>query len=267
MTKPRIFSREDRLRVRLRRSADPKIKASAARSVKRPAVSGVATRGHTVRGSMLRPTPRWHQRVTVKVKYRERYGAGPKADRSYAKALAQQVAYNTRTDIQAKAEGVEPVPAFDRQRERIDAFAAVHGWGEDRRYWKMIISPERGNDMKDFLGYVREVMASIERDVLTEAEIKAGGRLEWVGAIHDDTAHRHAHVIMRGRIGDRDLTLNKAYLSHGIRARASEIATQHLGYRMGHDTPSRTVEQETKQRDREVEREVEIDRDDDWGIG
>lgn len=233
MARPQILGREDRFRLRIRRSGDPKPKVT-----KQPKVGAVSTRGHTVRGSMLRPTPRWHQRVTVKVKYRERYGAGPKADRAYAKALAQQVAYNTRTDTKARAEGVHPVPAFDATRERINAHESVKEWGEDRRYWKMIISPERGNDMKDFLGYTREVMSAVERDVLTEDELKKGQRLEWVGAIHNDTDHRHAHIILRGRLGNRDLTLSKAYLSHGIRARASEIATRHLGYRMGHDGPA-----------------------------
>src|SRR3954452_20630776 len=119
-------------------------------------MSSITTRGQTVRGSMLKPVPRWHQRVTVKIKYRERYGVGEKADKSYARALSRQVAYNTRTDAKAKAEGVEPVPAFNAKHERIDANFAVREWAEDRRYWKLIISPERGNDMKDFLGYVRE---------------------------------------------------------------------------------------------------------------
>jgi hypothetical protein len=264
MTKPRIFSKEDRLRVRLRRSADPKPKATKVRGLKRPTVSSVTTRGHTIRGSLLRQSPRWHQRVTVKIKYRERYGVGPKADKSYAKALAQQVSYNTRTDTRARAEGVDPVPAFDRQRERVDAFAAVHEWGADRRYWKMIISPEHGYDMKDFVGYVREVMAAVERDVLTENEIKRGQRLEWVGAIHDDTDHKHAHVILRGRVGDRDLTLNKAYLSHGIRARASAIATQHLGYRMGHERSAPTDDPENVQPTHQKEQQ-ERDRSG-WGL-
>ena len=232
MPRPRIIGREDRFRLRLMKSADPKPKAAKLKA------SSISTRGHTVRGEMLKPSPRWHQRVTVKVKYRERYGSGPKADQSYAAALKRQVAYNTRTDSKARAEGSEPIPAFNAKHERIDGNFAVREWAEDRRYWKMIISPERGNDMKDFLGFVRETMAAVERDVLTEDELKKGEHLEWVGAIHNDTDHRHAHVILRGRIGDRDLTLNKAYLSHGIRARAAEVATQHLGYRMGHEGPA-----------------------------
>jgi hypothetical protein len=262
MPRPRIIGREDRFRLRLMKSTDPKPKAA------RVAVSSISTRGQTIRGSMLKPTPRWHQRVTVKIKYRERYGAGPKADKSYAAALKRQVAYNTRTDSKAKAEGVEPVPAFNAKHERIDAQFAVREWGEDRRYWKLIISPERGNDMKDFLGFVRETMAAVERDVLTEDERKKGQTLEWVGAIHNDTDHRHAHVILRGRIEDRDLTLNKAYLSHGIRARAAEVATRHLGYRMAKDGPAIPdgdvdggAEKKQQHRERQTERAA------DWGIG
>jgi hypothetical protein len=259
LSRPRIFSRDDLLKVRLRRSADPKPKAAKVR------VSGVVTRGHTVRGTLLRPTPRWHQRVTVKIKYRERYGVGPKADKSFSTALRRQVQYNTRTDAKARAEGADAVDAFDAKRNRIDPHFAVKGWGGDRRYWKLIISPERGNDMKDFPGYIREVMTAIERDVLTEAELKRGLRLEWTGAVHDDTAHKHAHVILRGRIEDRDLTLNKAYLSHGIRARASEIATKHLGYRTGHDTPSRVSDPDTDTVDTAQQQRRETGRG--WGIG
>ena len=65
MAKPRIFSREDRLRVRLRRSADPPPKGAR---IRMPRVSAILTRGSTTRGTLLRPTPRWHQRVTVKIK-------------------------------------------------------------------------------------------------------------------------------------------------------------------------------------------------------
>jgi hypothetical protein len=259
MPRPRIIGREDRFRLRLMKSADPKPKAAKAK------VSSITTRGHTIRGSMLKPSPRWHQRVTVKIKYRERYGVGPAADKSYAAALKRQVAYNTRTDSKAKAEGGEPVPAFNAKHERIDAQFAVQEWSEDRRYWKLIISPEQGNDMKHFLGYVREVMGAVERDVLTEDELKKGERLEWVGAIHNDTDHRHAHVILRGRIGDRDLTLNKAYLSHGIRARASEIATKHLGYRMSNDGPSvPDIDTDSTATRRQQERDTGRST---WGIG
>ena len=262
MARPRIIGREDRFRLRLLKTADPKPKGARAAKLR---ASSISTRGHTVRGEMLKPTPRWHQRVTVKIKYRERYGVGEKADKSYAAALKRQVAYNTRTDAKAKADGVDPVPAFSAKHERIDGHFAAREWSEDRRYWKLIISPERGNDMKNFLGFVRETMAAVERDVLTDDEVKKGERLEWVGAIHDDTDHRHAHVILRGRIGDRDLTLNKAYLSHGIRARASEIATQHLGYRMSNDGPAvPDVDTESVAKQRQHERDAGRSA---WGIG
>jgi hypothetical protein len=262
MARPRILGREDRFRLRLVRSSDVKPKGAKAAKLR---ASSISTRGQTVRGSMLKPTPRWHQRVTVKIKYRERFGVGPKADKSYSAALTRQVKYNTRTDAKAKAEGVDPVPAFDAKHERIDGHFAVREWAEDRRYWKMIISPENGNDMKDFLGFVRETMAAVERDVLTDDEIKKGERLEWVGAIHNDTDHRHAHVILRGRIGDRDLTLNKAYLSHGVRARASEIATQHLGYRTAMDGPAvPDVDTESVAKQQQQERDTGRSA---WGIG
>lgn len=232
MAAPRILDRNDRFRLRLARSSDPTPKSAKAK------IPAVSTRGATVRGAMLKSAPRWHQRVTVKITYRDRFGNSSRAGEAFARSLDRQALYITRDDAGARADGVEPVPAFDAKNDSVDGRATVEQWQADRRYWKVIVSPENGNGIKDFRGYTREVMAAIEKDLLTAEELKKGGRLEWVASIHDDTDHRHSHVMLRGRIEDRDLMLNKAYLSHGIRARAAEVATRHLGYRMASDGPA-----------------------------
>jgi type IV secretory pathway VirD2 relaxase len=74
-------------------------------------------------------------------------------------------------------------------------------------------------------------METVARDLLTEDELKRGVRLEWVGVEHWDTDHPHMHVMMRARVEDRNLRLSSGYVSHGLRTRAREVATQHLGYR------------------------------------
>lgn len=57
-----------------------------------------------------------------------------------------------------------------------------------------------------------------------------GTRLDWVAAVHDDTAHPHAHIIIRGRRDDgRDLVMPRAYISHGVRDRAEALVTLELG--------------------------------------
>jgi type IV secretory pathway VirD2 relaxase len=54
--------------------------------------------------------------------------------------------------------------------------------------------------------------------------------LDWLGAVHQDTAHLHAHVLLRGR--DRhgkDLYLDKTYLTRGIGDQARTLARYVLG--------------------------------------
>jgi len=94
----------------------------------------------------------------------------------------------------------------------------------DRHHFRMIISPERGEDIEDFQGYIRKVMKRVERDLKV--------KLNWVGAVHYDTDDTHAHVIIQGRDGQgNDLVIGRDYIAFGIRARAQEIATELLGER------------------------------------
>jgi len=74
----------------------------------------------------------------------------------------------------------------------------------------------------NFERYVTLFMRQVERDLQRP--------LDWVAAVHHDTRHPHAHVVLRGR--DRDgqaLYVTKDYLSHGLRYQASYIATALLG--------------------------------------
>lgn len=80
--------------------------------------------------------------------------------------------------------------------------------------------------------YIETLMARVEKDL--------GRPLEWVGAVHHDTAHPHAHVVLRG--ADREgqpLYIKNDYLTHGLRYRASQIATWLLGPER---SPQRTIE-------------------------
>jgi len=65
---------------------------------------------------------------------------------------------------------------------------------------------------------------------MAEAERDLGTRLEWVAANHYDTDHPHAHVVLRGKtMWGEDLVIPRAYMSHGLRRRASEVLTRELG--------------------------------------
>jgi hypothetical protein len=79
--------------------------------------------------------------------------------------------------------------------------------------------------------------------------------LDWVAVDHWDTDNPHTHVVLRGRASDgQDLVIAPDYMAHGMRIRASEVATEWLGPR---------TELEIKQgmlREVEQERLTSIDR-------
>jgi type IV secretory pathway VirD2 relaxase len=97
----------------------------------------------------------------------------------------------------------------------------------DRHHFRFIVSPEAGGEL-DLKRYTRELVSSMEQDLDT--------RLEWVAGEHRDTDNPHVHLLIRGRDArGGDLVINREYISYGLRARASDIATRHLGPRLALD--------------------------------
>ncbi len=162
-------------------------------------------------------------------------------------ALAAHVRYLGRDS--ASLDG-QPGRFYDATQEAVDARAAVRDWEPDRHHFRLIVSPERA-DLLDrhpdgLAGYVREWMGRVERDL--------GTKLEWVAVNHHNTDDLHAHVLIRGRRDDgKDLVIPRAYLSHGLREAAQEIATRRLG--------PRTAEQvrETMQKELSADRYTALD--------
>jgi type IV secretory pathway VirD2 relaxase len=147
----------------------------------------------------------------------------------------------------ASADG-QPGVFYDASRDDVDAKKAVVSWTADRHHFRIIISPERGGDIPDMTAYVREVMRRVEKDLALAGVIEPGAKLQWIGINHHNTDNPHAHVVLRGRQEEgRDLVIPRAYLAHGMRGRASEVATELLG--------ERTVEQAQEARLKEVEAE------------
>jgi Protein of unknown function (DUF3363) len=63
-------------------------------------------------------------------------------------------------------------------------------------------------------------------------ELDLGTQLEWVAALHYNTGHPHVHIALRGIDQQgKALRLDRAYIQHGVRHRAEDLATQQLGYR------------------------------------
>ncbi len=156
------------------------------------------------------------QRVIVKAMVSRHVGKGA----ARAAALAAHVVYLGRQG--AGVEG-ERADFFDRETDAIDARAAVRDWSRDRHHFRLIISPENGERIRDLRDYVRDVMGRVGAD-LGQPDLK------WIATCHYDTDQPHAHVLIRGRRSDgRDLVIPRGYIGYGLRARAQEAAQVRLG--------------------------------------
>ena len=154
------------------------------------------------------------RRVIVKVHIAR---AGPTGSASFAK----HVAYIRREG--AGREG-ERGKLYDRSVDEADAKAFNERGNEDSRQFRLIVSPEDADQMKDLTRFTREFMSQVEKDI--------GRRLDWVAANHHDTAQPHVHVVIRGgNSRNGELLIDRKYITRGFRARAQELVTLELGQR------------------------------------
>jgi len=98
----------------------------------------------------------------------------------------------------------------------------------DRHQFRFIVSAEDGLELEDLKGFTRQLMRQMEIDLET--------RLDWVAVDHWDTDNPHTHIVLNGHTGGpasgrEDLVIGSDYMAHGMRSRASEIATEWLGPR------------------------------------
>jgi type IV secretory pathway VirD2 relaxase len=123
-------------------------------------------------------------------------------------------------------------PGFDATREYVDVADTAHNWclAKDRLHWRIILSPD-DVDRIDVREHARKVMAQMEQDL--------GTNLAWVAIEHDNTDHRHVHIMLRGvRLNEYDrngkylpLTMDRQYVSRGIREISEQLIEQQLGPR------------------------------------
>jgi type IV secretory pathway VirD2 relaxase len=98
----------------------------------------------------------------------------------------------------------------------------------DRHQFRFIVSAEDGLELEDLKGFTRQLMRRMEIDLET--------RLDWVAVDHWDTDKPHTHIVLNGHtgghtVGREDLVIAPDYMAHGMRLRASQIATDWLGPR------------------------------------
>jgi type IV secretory pathway VirD2 relaxase len=120
--------------------------------------------------------------------------------------------------------------------------------GEGHQF-RLIVSPEDG-DKLELTGYVRRLMAQVERDV--------GRKLEWAAVNHHDTDNAHAHIVIRGvGLDGEELRVDRSYIARGLRWRAQELATEELGLRREVDIERARAREVTQERFTSLDRELE----------
>lgn len=118
----------------------------------------------------------------------------------------------------------QPAQAYSARTDAVDLkeFEAVGH--DDRHQFRFIVSPEDAVQLEDLRSFTRDLMKRTEADL--------GTQLEWVAVDHWNTDNPHTHVVLRGKDETgRDLVIARDYIAHGMRRRASELATEWLGAR------------------------------------
>ncbi|MEL6729241.1 MAG: DUF3363 domain-containing protein [Pseudomonadota bacterium] len=152
------------------------------------------------------------RRVIVKARFVRTAMSSPKALAEHLRYISRDSA--TREEDQGRV--------FDGETDNVVRDEFAEAAKNDRHHFRFIVSPEDGTEMADLKPFVRDLVSTMEKDL--------GTRLEWVGAVHDNTDYPHAHIVVRGKRDDgRDLVIPRAYMSHGIRGRAEELVTFELG--------------------------------------
>ncbi len=182
--------------------------SKVARSVSR---AGGGRRGPNGKWGKPR-TGKFARRVVVKARI-------VRSTSSSAKALREHLRYISRDSA---VKGDDQGRVFDHADDDVDRDQFSGAANDDRHHFRFIVSPEDGGELHDMKPFIRDLVSQMERDLES--------RLEWVAAIHDNTDHPHAHVVVRGKRDDgRDLVMPRAYISHTIRERAEELVTLELG--------------------------------------
>ena len=151
------------------------------------------------------------QRVTVQMNYTQ--------DTSKLQGFKQ---YMERDGVGDDGKKPELFTAQDHRGNELDPnTAAMPG---EPRFYRVVISPENGEQITDMKQYVRDAMKGVE--------LRTGQKLDWTAAIHHNTGHPHAHVLVRGLTKDGQEThFQQDFVKHGFRQLAQKTATLELGPR------------------------------------
>jgi type IV secretory pathway VirD2 relaxase len=194
-------------------------------------------RGHTAArfaGNSQQPGSR---RVTIKTRLVNLKQAG-------ARSTSTHLRYIERESVGRSG---EPGQAYSSTKDTADLPAFDEQGKDDRHQFRFIVSPEDAAQLDDLRTYTRHLMTRMEADL--------GTRLDWVAVDHWNTDNPHTHIVLRGKDDTgKDLIISRDYIAHGMRERASELATEWLGLR------SEREMQQSLQREVDQERWTSLDR-------
>ncbi len=237
------WARQFRPRMGARRGVEPAGRLTMRRAVLQRLARNLGGRhrppgksdGRKARATCDVRLPRGARRCVVKASYVRLAGGGAKAARTH-------LAYIERDGVEQDGSQGR---LFDAEGEvRREEFGAPIK-GEERQF-RFIIAPEDGDEL-DLRDYTRRLVDRMEKDL--------GRDLRWAAVCHYDTDNPHVHLVVRGvDLQERDVRIDRTYLSESLRLRAQELATNELGPRSELDV--------RRQLDREIsqERLTTIDR-------
>ena len=162
------------------------------------------------------------RRVVIKSRYVVLKKAG-------AKSVSTHLRYIERDGVTREGQHGQ---AYGPETDAADLKAFEERGKGDRHQFRFIVSVEDAGELEDLRGYTREFMQRMSTDLET--------KLDWVAVDHWDTDNPHTHIVLRGRAGEghekgrgkgQDLVIAPDYMAHGMRLRASELATEWLGPR------------------------------------
>ena len=154
------------------------------------------------------------RRVVIKSRYVVLKKAG-------ARSVATHLRYIVRDGVTREGERGQ---AYGPDADEADLKAFEDRGRGDRHQFRFIVSVEDAGQLDDLRSYTREFMQRMAVDLETP--------LDWIAVDHWDTDNPHTHVVLRGRAANgQDLVIAPDYMAHGMRQRASELATEWLGPR------------------------------------
>jgi type IV secretory pathway VirD2 relaxase len=173
----------------------------------RPSGQEAGRKGRTKCDVRLPPGAR---QCVVKASYVRLAGGGAKAARAH-------FAYIERDGVERDGSQGQMFDA-EADVQRKEVAAPIEG---EKHQFRFIIAPEDGDEL-DLRAYTRSLVDRMEKDL--------GRELRWAAVCHYNTDNPHVHLVVRGvDAQNRELRIDRTYLSESLRLRAQELATKELG--------------------------------------